>query len=210
MNETLSFPYHSVLLNKKQKQIVISENLKSQQLILSCAGSGKTLTITARICYMIYKLGCNASEIILATFNRNAAEEMNQRICKFIGFNEVNCGTFHSLGLKLLRKYDYMFLDEEYHIDETQLIFLNFLQSERSHILKEKIKYVFVDEFQDINDIQFKIIIELSKITKNIFLVGDDLQNIYSFRGSNNNIILNINNFFPNIKLESMTNNFWR
>ena len=208
MNETLSFPYHSVLLNKKQKQIVISENLKSQQLILSCAGSGKTLTITARICYMIYKLGCNASEIILATFNRNAAEEMNQRICKFIGFNEVNCGTFHSLGLKLLRKYDYMFLDEEYHIDETQLIFLNFLQSERSHILKEKIKYVFVDEFQDINDIQFKIIIELSKITKNIFLVGDDLQNIYSFRGSNNNIILNINNFFPNIKLESMTNNY--
>ena len=34
---------------------------------------------------------------------------MNQRICKFIGFNEVNCGTFHSLGLRLLRKYDYLF-----------------------------------------------------------------------------------------------------
>jgi len=208
MNENINFPYYSISLNKKQYEIVTNEKLDSQKLILSCAGSGKTLTITARICYMIYKLGCNPSEFLLATFNRNAAEEMNQRICKFIGFNEVNCGTFHSLGLRLLRKYDYMFLDEEYHIDETQLIFLKFLTSERSNILKEKIKYVFIDEFQDINDIQFKIIKELSKIAKNIFLVGDDLQNIYSFRGSNNNIILNIKNYFPEIKLETMNINY--
>ena len=208
MNENINFPYYSISLNKKQYEIVTNESLNSKKLILSCAGSGKTLTITARICYMIYKLGCNPSEFILATFNRNAAEEMNQRICKFIGFNEVNCGTFHSLGLRLLRKYDYMFLDEEYHIDETQLIFLKFLTSERSNILKEKIKYVFIDEFQDINDIQFKIIKELSKIAKNIFLVGDDLQNIYSFRGSNNNIILNIKNYFPEIKLETMNINY--
>jgi hypothetical protein len=208
MNENINFPYYSISLNKKQYEIVTNESLDSKKLILSCAGSGKTLTITARICYMIYKLGCNPSEFILATFNRNAAEEMNQRICKFIGFNEVNCGTFHSLGLRLLRKYDYMFLDEEYHIDETQLIFLKFLTSERSNILKEKIKYVFIDEFQDINDIQFKIIKELSKIAKNIFLVGDDLQNIYSFRGSNNNIILNIKNYFPKIQLETMNINY--
>ena len=208
MNKIISFPYNSISLNDKQHQIVTDENLEYQKLILSCAGSGKTLTITARICFMIYKLGCNPNEFILATFNRNAAEEMNQRICKFIGFNEVNCGTFHSLGLRLLRKYDYLFQDEEYHIDETQLIFLNFLKSDRSQILKEKIKYVFIDEFQDINDIQLKIIIELSKITKNIFLVGDDLQNIYSFRGSNNNIILDINKYFEKIKLESMIINY--
>jgi hypothetical protein len=208
MNENINFPYYSISLNKKQFEIVTNEDLNSQKLILSCAGSGKTLTITARICYMIYKLGCNPNEFILATFNRNAAEEMNQRICKFIGFNEVNCGTFHSLGLRLLRKYDYMFLDEEYHIDETQLIFLKFLNSERSNILKEKIKYVFIDEFQDINDTQIKIIKELSKIAKNIFLVGDDLQNIYSFRGSNNNIILNIKKYFPDIQLESMHINY--
>jgi len=208
MNKIISFPYNSISLNDKQHQIVTDENLEYQKLILSCAGSGKTLTITARICFMIYKLGCNPNEFLLATFNRNAAEEMNQRICKFIGFNEVNCGTFHSLGLRLLRKYDYLFQDEEYHIDETQLIFLNFLKSDRSQILKEKIKYVFIDEFQDINDIQLKIIIELSKITKNIFLVGDDLQNIYSFRGSNNNIILDINKYFEKIKLESMNINY--
>ena len=87
---------------------------------------------------MIYKLGCNPNEFILATFNRNAAEEMNQRICKFIGFNEVNCGTFHSLGLRLLRKYDYMFQDEEYHIDETQLNFNKKLSTFIENIIDEK------------------------------------------------------------------------
>ena len=85
MNENINFPYYSISLNNKQYEIVTNEKLDSKKLILSCAGSGKTLTITARICYMIYKLGCNPSEFILATFNRNAAEEMNQRICKFIG-----------------------------------------------------------------------------------------------------------------------------
>ena len=208
MNKNLYFPYYSISLNKKQYEIVTDDNLEFQKLILSCAGSGKTLTITARICYMICKLRCNPNEFLLSTFNRNAAEEMNQRICKFIGFNEVNCGTFHSLGLRLLKKYDYMFLDEEYHIDETQIIFLKFLCSERSNILKGKIKYLFIDEFQDINEIQFKIIKELFKITKNIFLVGDDLQNIYSFRGSNNHIILNIKTYFPDIVLETMNINY--
>ena len=208
MSKKLIFPYKAIQVNETQYNIITDECLNSQKLILSCAGSGKTLTITARICYMIYNLGCNPEEFLLATFNRNAAEEMNQRICKFIGFNDVNCGTFHSLGLRLLRKYDYMFLDEEYHIDETQLIFLDFLKSNRCKILKEKIKYVFIDEFQDINQIQLEIILEISKIAKNIFLVGDDLQNIYSFRGSNNNIILEIKKYFPKISLESMIINY--
>ena len=157
---------------------------------------------------MIFNLKCLPSNFILATFNRNAAQEMSKRICKFIGFNEVNCGTFHSLGLRLLKKYDYMFMDDDYHIDETQIIFLNFLKSERSKILKDKIKYIFIDEFQDINDIQLKIIIELSKLAEHIFLVGDDLQNIYSFRGSDNEIILNLNKYFKNIKIESMQSNY--
>ena len=207
MNE-VTFPYQTIKFNEQQYKIVTDSKLENKKLILSCAGSGKTLIITARICYMIIKLKCNPENFILATFNRNAAQEMNKRICKYIGFNEVTCGTFHSLGLRLLKKYDYMFLDDEYHIDETQIIFLNFLKSERSNTLKDKIKYIFVDEFQDINDIQLKIIIELSKIGIHLFLVGDDLQNIYSFRGSNNDIILNIKKYFSKIVIDKMTINY--
>ena len=204
----ITFPYQKITFNEQQFKIVTDKEFNNKKLILSCAGSGKTLIITARICYMIFKLKCNPENFILATFNRNAAEEMNKRICNYIGFNEVNCGTFHSLGLRLLKKYDYMFLDDEYHIDETQIIFLNFLKSERSNILKEKIKYIFVDEFQDINEIQLKIIIELSKFCIQLFVVGDDLQNIYSFRGSDNNIILNIKKYFSKIVIDKMTLNY--
>ena len=54
-------------------------------------------------------------------------------------------------------------------------------------------KYIIIDEFQDINDVQLDIIKELNKFSIMTYLVGDDLQNIYAFRGSNNSIINNIN-----------------
>lgn len=205
----ITFPLKSLELNNKQFKIVNDENINSRKIILSCAGSGKTLLIIARISFMIFKLNCNSENFFLATFNRNAAEEMKQRLCQLIGINDVNCGTFHNLGIKLLKKYDYISsYDDEFHVDESQIIFLNFLKSDRSKSLKEKIKYIFIDEFQDINEIQLEIIIELSKFCESLFLVGDDLQNIYSFRGSNNDIILNIKTYFDDLKLEKMTINY--
>ena len=104
----ISFPLKSLELNNKQFKIVNDNNINSKKIILSCAGSGKTLLIITRISFMIYKLGCNSENFFLATFNRNAAEEMKQRLCQLIGINDVNCGTFHHLGIKLLKKYDYI------------------------------------------------------------------------------------------------------
>lgn len=205
----ISFPFKTIQLNNKQFEIVNDNNTKSKKIILSCAGSGKTLLIISRISFMISKLKCNSENFFLATFNRNAAEEMKQRLCQLIGLNDVNCGTFHHLGINLLKKYDYISsYDNDYHVDESQIIFLNFLKSDRSKSLKQKIKYIFIDEFQDINEIQLEIIIELSKFCDYLFLVGDDLQNIYSFRGSNNNIIQNIKDYFEDITLEKMTINY--
>ena len=71
----------------------------------------------------------------------------------------------------------------------------NAMQSIQTYRKISKIKYIFIDEFQDINETQLQIIIELSKFCKCLFLVGDDLQNIYSFRGSSNDIILNIKTY---------------
>ena len=182
MSNEIQFPFADVSLNNQQYKIVTEENVK-EKLVLSCAGSGKTLTIISKICYMITKLNCNPDEFIICTFNRNAGEELKKRICGLIGMTDIVCGTFHSIGLKLLNKYDYLYIDSEYHIDETQIIFLNFLKSDRSIKLKEKYKYIFVDELQDINDIQLEMIKELHKSCSTMLLVGDDLQNIYAFRG---------------------------
>jgi len=207
MSNIIDFPFSSISLNNQQYKIVTEDNIK-EKLVLSCAGSGKTLTIISKICYMITKLKCNPSEFIVCTFNRNAGEELKKRICGLIGMTDIVCGTFHSIGLKLLNKYDYLYIDSDFHIDETQIIFLNFLKSERCIKLKEKYKYIFVDELQDINEIQLDMIKELHKSCNSILLVGDDLQNIYAFRGSNNNIIKNIHNHFPEIVTDKMIYNY--
>jgi len=207
MSNIIDFPFSKIKLNNQQYKIVTENNVK-EKLVLSCAGSGKTLTIISKICYMINELNCNPDEFIVCTFNRNAGEELKKRICGLIGMTNIVCGTFHGIGLKLLNKYDYLYIDSEYHIDETQIIFLNFLKSDRSIKLKEKYKYIFIDELQDINEIQLEMIKELHKFSELMFLVGDDLQNIYAFRGSDNNIIKNINVHFPKIIVDKMIYNY--
>lgn len=57
---------------------------------------------------------------------------------------------------------------------------------------QEKFQYILIDEFQDTNDLQYQLIFLLSMRYKNIFVVGDDFQSIYSFRGAR---IENINRF---------------
>ena len=67
-------------------------------------------------------------------------------------------------------------------------------------ILKEyqkKYKYVLVDEFQDINEDQYNIVKLICK-SKNLFVVGDDDQNIYEFRGSIPNVFEEFKKDFPN------------
>lgn len=78
-------------------------------------------------------------------------------------------------------------------------------------VLKEiqnKYKYVLVDEFQDINPIQWKIIYKIIKEHKNIACVGDRNQSIYGFRGANPNIFDQFTEEFSNAKLINLDINF--
>lgn len=65
---------------------------------------------------------------------------------------------------------------------------------------KSKYKYIFIDEFQDTNNIQFEIIKRITNDNSNITVVGDPDQNIYSWRGANIDLINNFNNWFPSAK----------
>ena len=73
---------------------------------------------------------------------------------------------------------------------------------------KELFKYILVDEYQDTNSVQYEIVKALAWGHKNLFVVGDDYQNIYSFRGASK---LNIDRFmrdFPNHKLTKLCQNY--
>lgn len=63
--------------------------------------------------------------------------------------------------------------------------------------IKENLKYLIVDEYQDVNPLQEKLINRLQKISGcKLIVVGDDDQNIYQWRGSNNKYIINFENKF--------------
>lgn len=71
----------------------------------------------------------------------------------------------------------------------------DFLKSPKSLDFKNNIKYIFFDEYQDINSIQNYILSMFKNISK-IMAVGDDAQSIYSFRGSSVKYIHNFSNYF--------------
>ena len=74
------------------------------------------------------------------------------------------------------------------------------LLKERADILaiwQKKYQYILIDEFQDINKVQYDIIRLLALPENNLFIVGDDDQSIYRFRGAKPEIMLNFNQDYP-------------
>ena len=65
---------------------------------------------------------------------------------------------------------------------------------------QKKFRYVLIDEFQDINRIQYDVIRMLAQPENNLFVVGDDDQAIYGFRGADSELMLGFGKDFPNAK----------
>ncbi len=91
------------------------------------------------------------------------------------------------------------------------LLYTNILFHNNPAILakyQDKFKYILVDEYQDTNFSQYMIVKQLSAMHKNICVVGDDAQSIYSFRGAKIENILNFKNDYPNHKLFKLEQNY--
>ena len=97
-NDLLSDIDGKSLDNQQRTAVVTNED---NNLVIAGAGSGKTLTISAKVKYLVSKLHINPKEILLITFTKKAAEEMQERIAKKLGI-EVKVKTFHALGYDLL------------------------------------------------------------------------------------------------------------
>ena len=73
---------------------------------------------------------------------------------------------------------------------------------------QNKFKYVLVDEYQDTNRAQFQLIQQLSELHRNICVVGDEDQSIYSWRGADIRNILDYEGIFPEAKLIKLEQNY--
>lgn len=179
-----------------QQLSVINAPMNENISIIACAGSGKTTTIINRIENLVNN-GVREGAIILTTFTRDATKDMRKKLQKKLGKdNNILVGTMDSISLFFLRKYGYA-LDQTLNVGEYAVQFLEFLRtSDEKEVFFSEFEYLFVDEFQDINDLQFSIIKEFYNHNTRIIGVGDDGQNIYTFRGSNIKYITNFQKYF--------------
>ena len=103
-------------------------------------------------------------------------------------------------------------LEKENRLDfDDMLVYTYQLLKERPDILlgwQNRYRYILVDEFQDINKIQYEIVKMQAAPEHNIFIVGDDDQSIYRFRGAKPEIMLNFPKEFRDTKTILLDQNF--
>ncbi len=123
-------------------------------------------------------------------FPTNCAKEVFQRI-----YEE------YDRALRGMRKIDF----------DDMILYCYELFCERPDLLeawRNKYQYILIDEFQDINKLQYDVIKMLASPRNNLFIVGDDDQSIYGFRGARPEIMLNFPNDFPGAKIISLNVNY--
>ena len=272
-------------LNEKQREAVM--HVDGPCLVIAGAGSGKTKVLTTRIANLIDQ-GIPSYNILAITFTNKAAKEMRERLEKIVPNNNAFVGTFHSLGVRIIRENASLLgLDRTFSIvdsddvlsiikkilkdngydpklnspsyirnkistiknelltnDEIERLFIQpqdkiakqvyyeyqdvlrknnsvdfddllrlpvKLFIENKDILEsyqDKFKYILIDEYQDTNEVQYKLSKLLAKKYKNIFIVGDPDQSIYMFRGANFRNILNFEKDYKEAKVIPLEENY--
>ncbi len=79
---------------------------------------------------------------------------------------------------------------------------------EVSEVLKRKFRYLLVDEYQDTNKLQAEIVDAMASVRRNVMVVGDDAQSIYSFRGASFENILTFPLRFPDAQIFKLETNY--
>ena len=123
-----------------------------------------------------------AKEISVVKGNRIALDHYYSSCCPDDVFRQIYTG--YQKTLRERRKLDF----------DDMLLCCYQLFDRRKDILaawQNKFQYIMVDEFQDINHLQYDIVRMLAKPRDNLFIVGDDDQSIYHFRGAKPEIMLN-------------------
>ncbi len=93
----------NILNGLNDEQIKAVTHKDGPALVMAGAGSGKTKVLTTRIAYLINE-GINDYNILAITFTNKAAKEMRERVNNLIGEVASFIGTFHSLGLRIIRE----------------------------------------------------------------------------------------------------------
>jgi ATP-dependent DNA helicase RecQ len=188
-------------LNAVQREIVLAED--PAIAVIAGPGSGKTRTIVHRIAYLIKVKRVSPDRVMVLAYNRNAVRELRLRLRDLIGdsAHRLRVFTFHGLALALLgraigeerREVDFdeilrqacSLIEQGDELDDGES------QARRINLLGN-LEYIFVDEYQDVAEYEYRLIQLLAGLGEsedhsrsvqiNLCVIGDDDQNIYEFR----------------------------
>ena len=167
--------------------------------LIACPGSGKTRSIISRAKFMVQHGLAKKDEVFAITFSRFASIDFHNRIKDLFPDYEdylslSNFSTIDSLAKSILCR---LRPHKSENVEILSISFKNFLKDclpeDSKNIPKiNKMKHLFVDEAQDLNEVQYDIICLLrDKFSVNIHLIGDPNQNIYQFRRSSDKYLMN-------------------
>ncbi|MCQ2529698.1 MAG: ATP-dependent helicase [Lachnospiraceae bacterium] len=269
-----------------ESQLRSADHFTGPALVLAGPGSGKTAVITYRIKNLIEKYHVAPNKILVASFSRAAAKEMEERFHKIASFSGQGpfFGTFHSIFFSILKKgsgyQNNKILTEQQKAEilRSEMIRLHiefesgpdlyrsilndisriksgqnqkvsflplslpapsfyplckaYLQTtkemggmdyddillkccallkERPDLLefyRNRYPFILIDEFQDINPVQYEIIKLIAEPKHNIFAVGDDDQSIYGFRGASPGVMKRFLKDYPESKIHVLNINY--
>ncbi|MCG7373993.1 RecQ family ATP-dependent DNA helicase [Pseudomonas luteola] len=192
-------------LNTYQK-LIVADNEDRNRLVLAGPGSGKTRVIVHRIAYLLRVRRVSPNCIIALTFNRHAATEIRKRLIALVGPQAYGLTilTYHSMAMRLTgTRFERGESVTEEALSRVLHNAVELLEGKGTaggeDDLRERLlrgyRYILVDEYQDIDDWQYRLVSALAgrhaeedgKLC--ILAVGDDDQNIYAWRSTNNEYI---------------------
>lgn len=112
---------------------------------------------------------------------------------------------------EIYRAYSYYMQQNRLLDFDDILVYTEELLAQRPDIRRawqQKFQYLMIDEFQDINALQYRVVCMLAGKGANLFVVGDDDQAIYRFRGSRPELMLNFPKDYPNAQVVRLSVNY--
>ena len=192
------------LKNPSQRHLVADNRENANMLVLAGPGSGKTKVLVHRIAYLIRVKREDPRGILALAYNRHAAIEIRRRLAQLVGDDarRVLVLTCHAMAMRLVGA---SFADRADRPESEQfqdilkqaaaLLHGDGLEPEEAEETRTRLlagfRWILVDEYQDVGQEEYDLISALAGRTQSdedskltLFAVGDDDQNIYTFKGS--------------------------
>lgn len=193
-------------LRNPDQQAIVAAPLEGNHLVLAGPGAGKTRVIVHRVAWLLRESMVLPEEVMVLAYNRSAASEIRRRLWALVGADAggVVVQTLHGLALRLTGTSYAVAIERGETVDFGEVIrqaTARLTQAEQGDgvgpsVMRDRLlaglRFLLVDEYQDINGDHYDLIsalagrsIETEEDRLSLMVVGDDDQNIYAFDGAN-------------------------